>query len=160
MDTYTATIDDLDAVATAEAECFPVEEAASREELAERIGAYGNHFWLMFDGGTLVSYVDGLTTNERNLTDEMFADTSLHDEAGAWQMIFGVGTVPAYRGRGLAGRLIERAVADSREQGRAGLVLTCKERLLGFYRRFGFVSEGLSGSEHGGAEWYQMRLTF
>ena len=39
-------------------------------------------------------------------------------------------------------------------------MLTCKEELLHFYERFGFVSEGVSGSVHGGAVWYQMRLDF
>ena len=31
---------------------------------------------------------------------------------------------------------------------------------LPFYERFGFVSEGESASQHGGAVWYQMRLNF
>ena len=39
-------------------------------------------------------------------------------------------------------------------------MLTCKERLLSFYRQFGYRNEGVSGSEHGGAVWYEMRLTF
>ena len=29
-----------------------------------------------------------------------------------------------------------------------------------FYQKFGFKSEGKSDSTHGGAVWYQMRLTF
>ena len=36
----------------------------------------------------------------------------------------------------------------------------CKERLLPYYAKFGFVNEGVSGSTHGGVTWYQMRLTF
>ena len=47
------------------------------------------------------------------------------------------------------------------EQGRMGVVLTCKGRLIRYYEKFGFVNEGLTAkSTHGGAEWYQMRLTF
>lgn len=45
-------------------------------------------------------------------------------------------------------------------QGRRGLVLTCKDRLVHYYAKFGFVSEGVSASTHGGVVWYQMRLTF
>ena len=75
-------------------------------------------------------------------------------------MIFGVCTARAYRRRGCAARLMERAIADAREQGRAGLVLTCKEGLIPYYARFGFCDEGLSDSTHGGAVWHQMRLTF
>ena len=44
--------------------------------------------------------------------------------------------------------------------GPQGLVLTCKDRLVHYYAGFGFVSEGVSGSTHGGVVWYQMRLTF
>ena len=54
----------------------------------------------------------------------------------------------------------ERAISDARTQGRKGLVLTCKDKLVHYYAKFGFVSEGVSGSTHGGAVWYQMRLTF
>lgn len=41
----TAQMDDVDAVAAVEKECFPPAEAATREEFAERILHYGNHFW-------------------------------------------------------------------------------------------------------------------
>ena len=156
----TATARDLDALTAVEAACFPAAEAATREELAERLRAYGDHFWLLFDGETLVSFVDGMVTDLPDLTDEMYADTSFHDENGAWQMIFGVNTLPAYRKQGFAGRLLERAIADAKAQGRKGLVLTCKDRLVHYYAKFGFVNEGVSESVHGGVTWYQMRRTF
>ena len=157
----TATINDLDAVTAVEAECFPPAEAATREEFAERLKIYGNHFWLMFDGERLISFVDGFVTDEPDLRDEMFADESLHNENGAWQMIFGVNTIPSERGKGYAGQLIERAIEDAKAQGRKGLVLTAKEAKVHYYAKFGFVSEGISkNSNHGGAEWYQMRLKF
>lgn len=156
----TATARDLDALTAVEAACFPAAEAATREELAERLRAYGSHFWLLFDGETLVSFVDGMVTDLPDLTDEMYADTSFHDENGAWQMIFGVNTLPAYRKQGFAGQLLERAIADAKAQGRKGLVLTCKDRLVHYYAKFGFVNEGVSESVHGGVTWYQMRLTF
>ena len=156
----TATMDDLDSIAAVEAECFPAAEAATREEFADRIRVYGSHFWLLHEGDRLVSFVDGFVTDKEDLTDEMYEKADVHRENGAWQMIFGVNTIPAYRRRGLAGLLLKRAIADAREQGRKGLVLTCKERLLSFYRQFGYRNEGVSGSEHGGAVWYEMRLTF
>ena len=81
-------------------------------------------------------------------------------ENGAWQMIFGVDTIPAYRRRGCAAMLLEHVIAEARRQGRKGLVLTCKDRLVHYYAKFGFVSEGISGSTHGDVTWYQMRLTF
>ena len=83
-----------------------------------------------------------------------------HDETGAWQMIFGVNTIPEYRSRGCAGGFLARAILDARQQGRRGLVLTCKDRLLAYYAKFGFANEGVSVSTHGGVVWYQMRLRF
>ena len=157
----TATIADLDAVAQVEAECFPAAEAASKQAFEERLTHYANHFWLMFEDEKLISFVDGFVTDEQDLTDEMFADASLHNPAGAWQMIFGVNTIPTHRCRGYAGQLIERAIADARTQGRKGLVLTCKPEKVHYYAKFGFMDEGITeNSNHGGAVWHQMRITF
>lgn len=161
MEIRTATMADLDMIAVVEAECFPAAEAATKEEFAERIQYYGDHFWLLFDEEKLVAFVDGFVTNEADLTDEMYAKANMHEEDGAWQMIFGVNTIPAYRKRGLAGKLIEQAIEDARKQGRKGLVLTCKDHLVHYYAKFGFENEGVSeNSTHGNATWNQMRLTF
>ena len=104
--------------------------------------------------------MDGFVTDEADLTDEMYADASMHNENGSWQMIFGVNTVPERRKHGYAAMLLERAIGQAREQGRKGVVLTCKERLIPYYAKFGFVNEGVSASVHGNVVWYQMRLTF
>ena len=160
MNIRNATMADLDEVTRVESECFPAAEAASREELEQRLNAYPQHFWLLEDEGKLVAFVDGMTTDCDKLTDEMFADASMHDEYGAWQMIFGVATHPDYQRRGCAEKLLRYVVEQARQQGRKGLVLTCKEHLLHFYGKVGFVDEGISGSTHGGAVWHKMRLTF
>ena len=160
MEIRHATAADLEALAEVEAECFPKAEAATAEEFAGRVKYYGNHFWLMFDGDRLVSFVDGFVTNEADLTDEMYERAELHQEDGDWQMIFGVNTLPSYRRHGYAGDLLKPAIEDTEKQGRKGLVLTCKDRLVHYYAKFGFKNEGVSGSTHGGVTWYQMRLTF
>ena len=160
MEIRTATLKDLDAVSAVEAACFPAAEAATPAEFAERLRHYGSHFWLMFDSEKLIGFVDGMVTDKADLSDDLYAQASLHDENGAWQMIFGVNTLPEYRRRGVAAALLERAIADAKAQGRKGLVLTCKDKLVHYYAKFGFVSEGVSESTHGGVVWYQMRLTF
>lgn len=157
----TACLTDLDAIAAVEAECFPAAEAASREAFKARLTHYANHFWLMFDGDRLISFVDGFVTDEADLTDEMFANAAMHNEAGAWQMIFGVNTLPAYRCHGYAAQLIEQAILDAKAQGRKGVVLTCKPEKVPYYMKFGFKNEGISqNSTHGVATWHQMRLSF
>ena len=156
----TATIEDLDAVTTVEAECFPPSEAATRADFEHRLSHYGDHFWLMFDESKLIAFIDGMVTDAADLTDEMYERAELHKESGAWQMIFGVNTIPEYRKHGYAGDLIKRAISDAKAQGRKGLVLTCKDKLIHYYAKFGFVNEGVSASVHGNVTWYQMRLTF
>ena len=160
MEIRTATMTDLSAVTQLEAICFPAAEAASEESFARRLEHYRNHFWLLKDGDTLVSFVNGLATNEPDLRDEMYDNAVLHREDGAWQMIFGVDTHPDYRRQGCAGKLLEHVIGKARAQGRKGLVLTCKKALVPYYSKFGFVSEGISQSTHGDVTWYQMRLTF
>ena len=156
-----ATMNDLDAISEVESECFPAAEAATKEEFKERLESYADHFLLMFDGEKLVAFTDGFVTDEPDLTDQMYENAAMHSESGKWQMIFGVNTLPEYRRRGLAGALINEMIAEARRQGRDGLVLTCKDRLVHYYAKFGFLNEGVSEkSTHGGAVWNQMRLTF
>ena len=151
---------DLELIAGLEAQCFPPAEAADWETVRGRLAVYPHHFYLLFDRDTLAGFICGMVSDEPDLRDEMYENPDLHREDGAWQMIFGVDTAPAYRRQGCAGRLIRHMAHEAREQGRKGLVLTCKERLLPYYAKFGFQSEGLSASVHGDAVWYQMRLSF
>lgn len=156
----TASLSDLDALEQIESACFPASEAADRVTLAGRLAVYPSHIWLLCQEGKPVAFLNGMTTHQRDLQDVMYADPTLHREDGAWQMIFGLDTLPDCHCRGYAGRLLRAAILDAREQGRRGLVLTCKEELIPYYSGFGFCNEGISASTHGGARWYQMRLTF
>ena len=163
---------DIAALIAVETACFPPAEAATEKEFIDRVQYYGNHFWLLYERDKLLAFVDGFVTDEPDLTDVMYEDAALltddlyeqaalHNERGAWQMIFGVNTLPDYRRHGYAGQLLRRAVADARQQGRRGLVLTCKERLLPYYAKFGFQDEGVTDkSTHGNVAWHQMRLSF
>ena len=158
-----ATIKDLDAITAVEAECFPAAEAATYESIKGRLEGFADHFWLLEDGDTMVGFVNGMATDLPDLCDEMYEDAHMHDPKGAWQMIFGVATHPDHRRKGYAGMLLKTVIRECREeapQGREGLVLTCKEEKLHYYAGFGFVSEGISSSEHGSAAWYQMRIRF
>ena len=152
--------EDAAALAKVEAECFPAVEAATAEEIGERLSVYPTHFLLLYRDGKLAGFIDGMATDEKDLRDEMYEKASLHNEKGAWQMIFGLNTIPAFRREGCAGRLIEAFKKQAKEEGRKGIVLTCKDRLVHYYARFGFENEGVSTSTHGHVVWYQMRLTF
>ncbi len=154
----TATVDDVDKLALLEKLCFPEAEAATREIFARRLEIYSDYFIVVENGDDIIGAVNGLVTDHENLSDEMYTDTDYHNENGKWQMIFGVETHPEYQGLGIASMALQHFIDLATKQGRKGLVLTCKENLIGFYETFGFKNEGISASEHGGVMWYQMRL--
>lgn len=160
MDIRNAAVSDLKIISDIEAECFPVSEAASIEDFKSRLSIFPNHFWLLIDGQKAVGFVNGLATDELNLSDNMYKNAKIHNEKGKWLMILGVDTIPSYRNQGCASKLIKHVISETKNQGRDGIVLTCKEKLIPFYSKFGFVNEGKSKSVHGGAVWYQMRLKF
>lgn len=161
MEIRTATIDDLNLIFETEKICFTPEEAADLETFRERLNVFPNHFWMLFEDDRLVSFTDGMTTDMEDLEDEMYENINLHSEDGAWQMIFGLVTLPEARGKGYASTLIKHVIEESKKQGRKGIVLTCRERLINFYENLGFVCEGItSKSIHGGIVWYQMRHNF
>ena len=83
----TAVPADAAALAEMEALCFPAAEAAPEQQFRDRLQAYAGHFWLMFDGETLISFVDGMVTDQPDLTDDLYENAALHSETGAWQMI-------------------------------------------------------------------------
>ena len=160
MSIRTAGMNDLATLTAIEAACFPAAEAATEKDFAKRLAVYPDHFWLLEKDGEIVSFVNGMVTDEADLRDEMYADAALHNPSGAWQMIFGVNTLPGYRRQGLAEQVLCRVIADAKAQGRKGCVLTCKEQLVHYYAKLGFENEGVSESTHGGVIWYAMRLTF
>ena len=49
-------------------------------------------------------------------------------------------------------------IEETKKRGKQGLILTCKDRLIGFYETFGYRNLGVSESVHGGAVWYDMIL--
>lgn len=108
----------------------------------------------------MISFIDGFCTNHKDLTDEMYSDASMHDENGDWQMIFGLNTLPDYQRKGYAAKIMNAMIHMARQEKQKGLVLTCKDRLVSYYSKFGFKNEGVSSSVHGGVVWYQMRLEF
>ena len=153
----TVRMDDLDAVTQIERICFPPQEAAGRDSLKARIEAFGTWFLVAqtADGG-LVGMINGMATHEESIDDEMFADASLHCGDAPVQTVFGLDVLPQWRGRGIAGALVEAFCEAARCAGRKKVTLTCKERLIGMYEHFGFVNQGLARSAHGGAVWYNM----
>ena len=153
---------ELEAIIQVEAVCFPAAEAATPHSLAQRIAAFPQSFLVAQreDTGEIIGFINGSVTDHSTISDEMFEDVSLHNPAGAYQAIFGLDVLPAYRRQGIAAALMNAFIENARKQGRKGLILTCKEHLLSYYGSFGYQNKGISQSVHGGAVWYDMLLIF
>ena len=152
--------DDLERGTAGEAECFPEAEAAGRDAFRARIEAFPDSFLVAEKDGQLVGFINGCVTDERTIRDEMYEDSSLHRPDGRYQSVFGLDVIPQERRRGIAELLMRPLLEDARKKGRAGMILTCKDRLIHYYEKFGYVNQGLSESVHGTAVWYDMLLEF
>ena len=148
---------DVDILAKIELASYPKEEAASKNSIRERIKYFGDYFWILEENGEILAFINGMVSGEKNLNDEMYEDASLHNPDAKNFMIFSVVTNPNHRKKGYSKIILDKMIEDLEQQNKKEIVLTCKEHLLDFYARFGFVNEGISTSNHGGVSWYQMR---
>ena len=147
-------------LAQIEAECFPAAEAAGKQDIEARMDVFEDYFFVAETNGKIVGFINGAVAKEASLPDQMYHDESLHDPNGAYQTVFGLDVLPAYRRNGIAGRLLERMIHHARECQRKGVVLTCKDHLVHYYAGFGFKHCGVADSTHGGAKWNEMKLLF
>lgn len=149
---------DARTLAEIEAVCFPAAEAAPLSAIEKRLRAFPDSFFLAVCNGKTVGFINGCVTNDRTIRDEMYENTALHDPEGAYQAIFGLDVLPEFQRRGIAAMLMRHMIEDAKAHGRKGLILTCKERLIHYYEKFGYQKLGVSASVHGGAVWYDMLL--
>ena len=151
---------DAAVLAAIESECFPAAEACGKEQMEKRLTAFPECFFLAEYQGEAVGFINGCCTDRPVLGDELYGNAALHRPEGPWQTVFGLDVRPMWQHRGIARQLMDCFIADAKARGMDGVILTCKDHLIGFYESFGFVWQGVSKSEHGGARWNDMVLTF
>ena len=84
-------------------------------------------------------------------------ENDFHDRPDLAPNVCAVYTEEAYRGRGIAGRLLEKVVSDMKEKGISPLYLATDH--TGFYERYGweFLCEAHSDGEEGTTRMYVRR---
>ncbi len=147
---------DLDGVTKLESICFPEAEAATRDSFAYRIAAFPESFYVAIENDEIIGMVNGCVSDSLTINDELFEPGGGHDPDGKNQMIFGLLVDPRYQNQGIAAELMRYFMDVAKKAGREKMVLTCKERLIKYYEKFGYVNQGISKSSHGGAVWYDM----
>lgn len=152
--------DEAAALAAIEAASFPPAEAASGKDVQTRMKVFPENFLVAEADGKAVGFINGGTTDKPYLPDELYHDAGLHRPDGAWQTVFGLSVLPEFRRHGIAAGLLDRFVTLAKERGKEGVILTCKEHMIHYYEKHGFVKYGVADSCHGGATWYDMRCVF
>ena len=148
-------------LADIEAECFPPAEAATRESIEKRMRLFPENFWAAESEGVILGFINGGATDKPELPDAFYhEEEKLHVPDGAYQTVFGLNVRLQYRRQGIARQLVMQMIEASRQRGKKGVILTCKEHLIPFYSSCGFVNHGVSESVHGGAVWYDMKCIF
>lgn len=108
----------------------------------------------------ILAFINGPVTDHSRIQDVMFHDPRIHNENGKWQAILGVNTSVKHQNHDYASKLMYQLIEDARKQNRKGCILTCKEELIHYYEKFGFMNLGLSQSTLANETWYDMVLYF
>ncbi|MEK5080757.1 GNAT family N-acetyltransferase [Solibacillus sp. FSL W7-1436] len=147
---------DLEELIIIENEGFTKEEAATREAFVERIQLIADTFIVAEKDGEIIGYINGPVISQRYITDDLFEQINENPKKGGYQSILGVAVSKKTRNQGIARMLINQLEQLVKENGRQGITLTCRQELVSFYEKLGFVNEGTSESQHGGVSWYNM----
>lgn len=150
------TINDLPQLVVIENLCFTKEEAATKEAFEKRIHLIPDSFFVAEEGGVLIGLVNGPVIETTFITDDLFDNIKENPESGGHQSILGLAVSPDYQKRGVASELLTHLEKEARAKKRESITLTCKENLIHFYEKIGYVNYGVSNSEHGGIVWYNM----
>lgn len=152
-----AQITDLDKISAIEAECFPPEEAASKEKYTWRLANYPDYFIVGEAEREIVGVVCMIPMATPVIDDDIFEMEKV--PMGTVCAVLSVMTAAAWQKQGVAEQMLNAAVETARQLDMTSMALTCKEHLIHYYARFGFEKQGISASVHGGAVWYDMVKT-
>lgn len=150
--------DELSQAINIEKTCFPPNEACSEKSMKERVEEASELFLVAVDKktGKLAGYLIGIATNETSFRDEFFTDISLNDIKGKNVMLLSLGVLPEYRGQGLAREIVNQYSLKEKNNNRDKLYLTCLDKKVVMYKKFGFEDMGIANSSWGDEEWHEM----
>ena len=147
---------DLEQMLIIENEGFSIEESATKEAFLERIQLIPDTFIVAEKEGEILGYINGPIINQLYITDNLFEKIKDNPKSGGFQSVLGIAVSKHSRKQGIAKKLMEKMEELVEENERKGITLTCKQDLVSFYEKIGFVNHGISESQHGGILWYNM----
>ncbi|AGK53733.1 GNAT family N-acetyltransferase [Bacillus sp. 1NLA3E] len=147
---------DLPELVVIENLCFTKEEAASKEAFTSRIQIIPDSFFVAEKDGVIVGLVNGPVIETPFITDDLFDNIKANPASGGHQSILGLAVSPNIQKKGVASSLLAHLEKEARANIRETVTLTCKENLIRFYEKYGYINSGLSSSGHGGVTWHNM----
>ncbi|MED3728327.1 GNAT family N-acetyltransferase [Priestia filamentosa] len=151
-----AALSDLPRLIEIEKLCFSKEEAATPEATKQRLQYIRDSFFVAEEDGIILGLVNGPVTGKKFITDDLFEDITANPSFGGHQTILGLAVHPDFQSRGISAKLLAHLEKEARKRTRETITLTCKEDLISFYEKHGYINMGVSDSAHGGAVWYNM----
>lgn len=151
-----AEITDLPELVVIESLCFSKEEAATKAAFAKRMQLIPDSFLVAEIDGEIAGLVNGPVIEIPYITDDLFSDIKENPVSGGHQSVLGLAVHPRHQGLGIASALMSHLEEEARLRGRETITLTCKENLISFYEKHGYVNCGVSNSQHGGVAWHNM----
>ena len=151
---------DLKSIQALEYECFPPLERASGEMVCARFNAFMENFIVCEYDSKVIGFINGCLTNETTLYDYLYHDIKYHNPNGKIFAMFGLDVKADFRRKGIARALMNALIEDCKKRELAGIILTCKDHLVEFYKSVGYKHLGVSISNHGNAKWNDMELIF
>jgi ribosomal protein S18 acetylase RimI-like enzyme len=149
-------LSDLPSIVAIENCCFTKEEAATKEAFEKRIRFTPDSFFVAEVDGAVVGLVNGPVISKAYITDDLFSDSKENPASHGHQSILGLAVSQQFQKRGVATALLAHMEREAVAKKRETMTLTCKENLLPFYEKLGYINKGISQSQHGGVAWYNM----
>ena len=151
---------DLSEILEIENEGFTPKEAATEKALIDRIQNIKDTFIVAESNGEIAGYVNGPVIENMYITDDLFETIEPNPSTGGYIAILGLVVAKDYRNQGLAGQLLKKLESTAKDNQREGITLTCKADLIPFYEKYGYTNDGISASEHGGVQWFNLIKQF
>lgn len=154
-----ASPDDADRCYQIESGAYEGDEAATRENIATRIGSYPQGFLVMELNGEIIGFINSGCADNVVMSDESFKELVGHDPQAPNVVIMSVVVDPEHQGKGYASLLMKTFVAEMVRLGKQTSHLMCKARHVDLYTHLGYRYVRPSPSDHGGMSWHEMIMT-
>lgn len=150
---------DVDDILTLEVASFPADEAANRDQVAERQRVAGDYFWIVRDSenpSQVLGFVNGTCINAEHIDHDCMSN---HVADGRVLVIHSVTVSESQRLKGFGTAMLKDYVHMLKGNKNVDTVLLlCKAEKITFYRRCGFHVVMLSDVVHGADPWFEMKI--